>query len=312
MDVKALTYPTYETRGSLEDAVDKFLTWLTTEVATLESAPLLSAASTRRKRHCGVVLCGHSMGGLVTLDASLSIHSQASDHQPAWPHICGVLAYDTPYLGVHPNVFKHQLSTYHGYLDNVIKVGAMLAPVTGGMASMLASRRASPNVSHKSRWSTASWIGIGTAAAAAIGTAAVAAYTSSDPVQDTYRWVSEHVMFVRHLWDTEALTLRLHSCRVPYHCFYTQLRGTNPRTFIIVPDAHKPYARAFTPIIIPAANEVAAHIGMFSMRTNPAYSSMGLDSAALIGEWVPRLSSAPSISTPAWTDEVPMEEDSTH
>lgn len=237
--------------------------------------------STEHKR-CGVVLCGHSMGGLVSLDAALSLSMHTPSGSVPWPHILGVLAYDSPLLGVHPHVFKHQLATYHGYLDTAMKVGAILGPVTGGLASMMASQRKPRNAG----MSTASWIGIGTAAAATIGTAAVAAYTRSDPMSDAYHWLSEHVTFVKHLWDQDELTRRAHTTDIPYHCFYTRLPGTDARTFILLPPAGAPTASRFSPVELPARDEIGAHVGMFSMMTNPGYPKMGLDSANLVASWL--------------------------
>ena len=121
--VEAVIYPTYETRGSLGDAVDAFVAWLTTLVAERES--------TQGHRFC-VVLCGHSMGGMVCLDAARAIRAQG---RGAWPRVGGVIAYDTPFLGIHPHVFKHQLTTYQQYVDSAVRASSMWAPVTGGLAA---------------------------------------------------------------------------------------------------------------------------------------------------------------------------------
>ena len=85
-------YPTYATRGSLENAVDAMAAWLTERVVVRE-------AESTPKRRVGVVLCGHSMGGIVSLDAALAIRRHTPPGTAAWPHILGVLAYDTPFLG---------------------------------------------------------------------------------------------------------------------------------------------------------------------------------------------------------------------
>ena len=146
--VEAVIYPTYETRGSLGDAVDAFVAWLTTLVAERES--------TQGHRFC-VVLCGHSMGGMVCLDAARAIRSQG---RGAWPCVGGVVAYDTPFLGIHPHVFKHQLTTYQQYVDSAVRAGSMWAPVTGGLAAWWAAPPSSAT-----RLSTATWIGLGAAAA---------------------------------------------------------------------------------------------------------------------------------------------------
>lgn len=281
LDVHALIYPTYETRGSLREAVDALVGWLTIKVAEYES---------ELQRKYSVALCGHSMGGIVCLDSALAIRRSAPGGKMPWPSVCGVLAYDTPFLGLHPHVFKHQLSTYHGYLDSAMKVGSVLAPVTGGLATMWNARTTNTTSSHSfSRLSTASWIGIGTAAAAAIGAATTAAITRSDPFQDSYRWVSEHITFVKHLWDGEALSSRMSDCDVPFHCFYTTLAGEDARPFILPPPSKASYAKHFSPLELHARDEVTAHISMFSLTTNSSYLTMGLESASHLTEWIPHM-----------------------
>ena len=82
-------YLTYETRGSLEAAVDSLIAWLATEVTSYEQ---------KHGRTC-IVLCGHSMGGLVSMDAALQLRRSTAHGKEMWPRIIGVLAYDSPYLG---------------------------------------------------------------------------------------------------------------------------------------------------------------------------------------------------------------------
>jgi len=125
--VEAVIYPTYETRGSLSDAVDALVAWLAALVAEREST---------HGHRFRVVLCGHSMGGMVCLDAARAIRSQG---RGAWPCVGGVVAYDTPFLGIHPHVFKHQLTTYQQYVDTAVRAGSMWAPVTGGLAAWWAA-----------------------------------------------------------------------------------------------------------------------------------------------------------------------------
>lgn len=215
---------------------------------------------------------------------------------------------------VHPHVFKNQFSTYHGYANSALKLGAVLSPIGGGLAAQFASRSAQgPNgvPTTSSRLSNAAWIGVGTAAAAAIGTAvASAVINKTNPVDESYRWVTEHLAFVRNLWEVDAMSQRLEDCRthqIPFHCFYTRLRprpgslGPQPtgpldptqRTFILLPDEHQPYAVHFSPLDFPVRvlltqstiDEITAHTSMFQARVNTSYFSMGLDSAQLASEW---------------------------
>ena len=258
--VEAVIYPTYETRGSLSDAVDALVAWLAALVAEREST---------HGHRFRVVLCGHSMGGMVCLDAARAIRSQG---RGAWPCVGGVVAYDTPFLGIHPHVFKHQLTTYQQYVDTAVRAGSMWAPVTGGLAAWWAAPPSSAT-----RLSTATWIGLGAAAA-------TAAVHRSDAIQDACRWVGDHLVFVRHVWDRDALVSRMTGCDVPFHCFYTQLAEAQ-RTFILVPPPAAPYAPHFSPLASYAKDEVAAHTSMFALSTNPSYLAMGVASASLVSAW---------------------------
>lgn len=65
-----------------------------------------------------VILCGHSMGGLLAADASTSPNHAASKR------VIGLIGYDVPFLGMHPHVVisgiasllphKHKETAGHG------------------------------------------------------------------------------------------------------------------------------------------------------------------------------------------------------
>ena len=42
------------------------------------------------------------MGGLLIADAAMDIASNTQVGAEMWPHIIGLIAFDTPYLGLHP------------------------------------------------------------------------------------------------------------------------------------------------------------------------------------------------------------------
>lgn len=77
-------YPTYKTKRPLEVARDDFLNWM----ATLPPG--------------GVVLCGHSMGGLLTAEVAFAA-------PPG--RVIGLVSFDVPYLGVHPRVIFSGLAS---------------------------------------------------------------------------------------------------------------------------------------------------------------------------------------------------------
>ncbi|CAK3808376.1 Hypothetical predicted protein [Lecanosticta acicola] len=141
LNVVALQYPQYETRGDLRDAVASFKEWLQNNVIDLEVAR--GTASPNIDPGVHVILCGHSMGGIVAAETLLSIARDepvpssnaadvtnstagASSNRPRrseeeqettsttpepsrffFPYIQAVLAFDTPYLGISPGVLAH-------------------------------------------------------------------------------------------------------------------------------------------------------------------------------------------------------------
>lgn len=125
-DIHALIYPAFETRGELSQCVEQFGSWLTTKVAELE----MERAGKNEDGHkdiAKVVLIGHSMGGIVVADCARSVarnYTQAGEKGRMWPKIVGIMAYDTPYLGVHPWVFKNGATEAWGYVQQAQTVAA--------------------------------------------------------------------------------------------------------------------------------------------------------------------------------------------
>lgn len=347
LHVKSLVYPTYDTRGSLAAAVESFVEWLTEQTVTLESKPEMDPKTGDIVPNSGkgggmgsvkIVLAGHSMGGLVAVDAALAIAQSSAEqqartpndrqsHLKLWPRVVGVLAYDTPYYGVHPGVFKHGINKYAGYLQTAQSIGTFLAPMGVGLAARWNSERQSQAQSSSSTSSsngnstrdagrsnepaasaraTSNWrtalMATG-AVALASGAAASAAYFNKDKLNGAYGWVTDHLAFVSNLWDDNALRLRLDRLvdqpQILFHCYYTRLpassRAANPpsqqtqtqvardRTFIILPPRSARAAGSFTAMDnSSAADEVEAHISMFSAKHNPGYFELGLKTSGLI------------------------------
>ncbi|KAM0749837.1 hypothetical protein T439DRAFT_290110 [Meredithblackwellia eburnea MCA 4105] len=103
---KHVLYPPYQTRGELVQAVQLHKDWLTNLV------------NQHRKdfQNINVVLLGHSMGGLVIADTMLSILRTApSTSTQLAPNIIGLCAFDTPYWGLNPSVFKSTIEKAMGY-----------------------------------------------------------------------------------------------------------------------------------------------------------------------------------------------------
>ncbi|KAF8065017.1 hypothetical protein FPV67DRAFT_1501168 [Lyophyllum atratum] len=83
LNIQSSLYPTYKSVKPISFATKNFLEWLSTQ----PSGP--------------VILLGHSMGGLLAAEAA----THASNNPGTKPtRIIGMMAFDTPYLGMHPHV----------------------------------------------------------------------------------------------------------------------------------------------------------------------------------------------------------------
>ncbi|KAF8522814.1 hypothetical protein JB92DRAFT_2705907, partial [Gautieria morchelliformis] len=80
VELRSILYPTYKSKRPIAVATERFLQWL----GTLPAGP--------------VILCGHSMGGLLAAEAATSPINAASKR------VVALLAYDVPFLGMHPHV----------------------------------------------------------------------------------------------------------------------------------------------------------------------------------------------------------------
>lgn len=148
LDVQVLVYPKYETRGDLADCVARFRDWLQEKVIDIEVEK--GTPSPTVEPSVRVVLCGHSMGGIVAAETVIALtsdrvippagtsdpdstdgngsagatndgnHTAApaeNDQTPLnslmFPYIQGVLSFDTPYLGISPGVVAHGAETHY-------------------------------------------------------------------------------------------------------------------------------------------------------------------------------------------------------
>ena len=67
------------------------------------------------------------MGGLLIADATLAIaDSRLEKTAPLWPRIIACIAFDTPYYGLHPFVFKNQTSKAVTYAQGAHKLASSL------------------------------------------------------------------------------------------------------------------------------------------------------------------------------------------
>ncbi|KAJ7240306.1 hypothetical protein B0H12DRAFT_55523 [Mycena haematopus] len=298
------------------EAVVKFADWLTT--LTVEKEVACGGGAGKAK----IVLCGHSMGGLLAAD-TLREFMKGRETQAnfvLWPKIISVIAFDTPYLGLHPGIFKNSATKAVEYAQAARNVGTgLLGALAGGFAGASKTTTApAPSTAPASAWGK--WAGTASYAvggALLAGAAAGATYYKREDLGLGYSWATDHMKYVSHLWDVDALnrrvdflvnaeeqegvlfrkcekacSLRRASHLTPTRSFYTYLPptpllNTSERTFVVLPKKNTPAERHFVLARNGlAADEVEAHTGMFSGKTNDGYYDLGLQTAQVIREAV--------------------------
>ncbi|GAA5973312.1 hypothetical protein JCM11641_003067 [Rhodosporidiobolus odoratus] len=314
--VEPVVYPPYDTRGELRAAVASHVAWLTQLVAE-KTALYRERGGTGPVR---LVLLGHSMGGLVIADCLLSTLSSAS------LPILGLVAFDSPYVGLNPAVFKN---TFEKAVDFASKGQAALAalgagygffksatskgePASGSSAptSKSSSRAATPQsqstetalvpppASGSSATPGSGWFSLSYLAAAGVAgvtaSLASAAYYNRDALAQHWGWATSHLSFVGELWKTEELEKRLEGVvkaretGVGFHCFYTLLPPRPPT----IPK------RTF--LVVPAASHLSTHFTPTSNSNapdeirahtemfdrSPGMYALGQETARLIQGWV--------------------------
>jgi len=255
-----------------------------------------------------IVLCGHSMGGLLAADTLISFaKSRPDEDAPLWPSIIACIAYDTPYLGIHPFVFKNSASKAFKYANAASTVASDMFSIfkkKDAAPGSTASTTASPPLPITSAegvegagWSK--WLPAAYAVGGAIvaGAAAGTAYYKRQELGSGWSWATDHMKYVRNLWDGKSLKPRLErlgniekELAVSFRVLYTYLPSSPPsqifsRTFIVLPDDTNPQAGNFKPARNTiASDEIEAHTSMFEARSNDGYYELGLETMKIIRE----------------------------
>ncbi|CAE6447622.1 unnamed protein product [Rhizoctonia solani] len=297
--VECLVFPSYETKGELQEAVERFVDWLTTLTVQKEVAHHLKGGSGKAK----IILCGHSMGGLIAAEALLSIaRSRPDKDAPLWPWIVGIIAFDTPYYGLHPSVFSNSASKAADYVSAAQQAFSAFnsfrptspKPTSQPVRAIMGPATVAQHSKSASPWTT--W-------APAVGGAIIAAGTAywkrnevvqyGAQVAGVGTWLRDHMQYIGNLWDEQASRRRVDAIMelveeggVIFHNYYTVIppsrKYPGERTFIILPPKTSLAAqkKVFTPAHNAlAADEIAAHMGMFEAQTNDGYYSLGLRAA---------------------------------
>ncbi|KAL4778048.1 hypothetical protein BJX76DRAFT_363099 [Aspergillus varians] len=255
VSVAILVYPKYETRGNLQETVSVFREWLQNQVIDLEVSNRTASPTVDPSVH--VFLVGHSMGGIVAAETLLLLASEQpiparASPQPSqyqsdggpddtatadsknigesgsfmFPHIQGVFAFDTPYLGIAPGVVSYGAEGHYKNITTTYNTFSEVAGLFGYGASNTASNKQTPKAPNDAKKSlpptsdgdaaaTPSWqrwgryaMFAGAAGAVAAGGAA-AMYSQRQRLTDSWGWVSSHLAFVGCLARPAELHQRL-------------------------------------------------------------------------------------------------------
>ncbi|KAM0260276.1 hypothetical protein ACHAQJ_002840 [Trichoderma viride] len=324
--IKVLVYPKFETRGDLGETVSRFRTWLENKIIDYEVAK--GTASPTVEPSIRTILIGHSMGGIVAAETVMGLASEKpiytedgidkSGGRPSFnslmfPRIQGVLAFDTPYLGISPSVVAYGAEGHYQTAQSALtQLGSVWKMVGGGGGDAAASAASALTTTTPAKSDSGGWgwgkIAMYGAAASAVAAGSAAAWMNRDHISVGWSWVSSHLEFVGCLARPEALKQRVSymaklssELNVGFANLYTRLGkgaesktvsmvGTvlgKDRTFCVVP-SKQPAGQWIEAINDTAQDETTAHITMFEPKNNPAYGKLLQDSKNLIALWVQR------------------------
>ena len=242
-----------------------------------------------------------------------------------FPKILGLLAFDTPYLGISPGVVKHnaedqfqQGKAWYDSASTMFAAGSTISNVfgIGGKGKeQAAAAQIAQNQAKKTGWGrTALMAGAGITALA--GTAG-AAYMGRDQIANSFNWVGGHLEFVgclardaelkKRFVDMTELTRASHTEQstesevkprretLGFKVFYTVLAPVlggdtgvaGGRTFCKIPQEPAEWQPYWERAINDKAkNEIEAHTGMFEAKENPRYDAMVERSAGVLSDWI--------------------------
>lgn len=242
--VLAITYPKFETRGDLHECVARFKEWLQNKVIDLEVANCTPSPTV--DPCVRTILIGHSMGGIVAAETLLSIVNEQPIHSPSvsssdaslpdpsllmFPYIQGILAFDTPYLGIAPGVVAHGAeghwntanAAYAAYSNVASAFGWGAKPGATAEESAARASRMLPAPETASKavndvnadaaaaplWQRYGRVALFAGAAGAVAAGGAAAYMKRDTLSEGWSWVGSHLEFVGALARGEEMKRRV-------------------------------------------------------------------------------------------------------
>lgn len=190
--VESVVYPKYETKGELSQATDAFVEWLKERVIDCRKAHFENPWPPR-DRNVGVVLVAHSMGGFVAADALFSVFNEraanASEEDPIFPLIQGILTFDTPYNGLARSMFVYGSFSNYSKVNSVFNAMTALSAAAGPATwSRLGARQAASSVvptgaaGRNPAWTAWQLVAVRTGTVGAIAAGGVAAYTHREAI----------------------------------------------------------------------------------------------------------------------------------
>ncbi|KAI0386076.1 hypothetical protein F5Y04DRAFT_115523 [Hypomontagnella monticulosa] len=335
VSVRAITYPRYETRGDLHECVARFRDWLMNQVIDLEVANGTPSPTIDPSVH--TILIGHSMGGIVAAETAIGLASElpitqddgdstrveigeppsaAATNSLMFPYIQGVLAFDTPYLGISPGVVAHGAEGHYNSATAAMTQLSGLSNIFWGNynqasgnntkkpVAALPAPEAPAQEKKKGGWGWGQ-IAVVAGAAGAIAAGGAAAYMNREQIGTGWTWVSSHLEFVGCLARGAELRTRVQrmvqldrELGVGFANLYTRLGraatakqvsmvGTvmgNERTFCNLPARGKA-GLWMEAINDKAKDETGAHMAMFEPKENPGYHKLSEDAKNLIVKW---------------------------
>ncbi|KAI1908071.1 hypothetical protein LOZ61_005746 [Ophidiomyces ophidiicola] len=241
IDVVTVTYPKFETRGDLRGCVSRLREWLQNTVIDIEVSNQAPSPTVDPSVH--VILIGHSMGGIVAAEVvcllasenligSSNISASVEQNNFMFPHVQGVMAFDTPFLGIAPGTVSYTAENHYNTASTAYGAITDVASVFGwgskkdsrssaGAASQAAAKTptpaplptpASPGGDAAAtppwqRWGRYAMFAGAAGAMAAGGAAAL--YSQRDRFSAGWAWATSHLEFVGCLAQPEDLRKRV-------------------------------------------------------------------------------------------------------
>lgn len=272
------------------------------------------------------------MGGIVAADTVLALTSDPaidSSHDAStpvnpefnsfiFPYIQGVLAFDTPYLGISPGVVAHGAEGHYNTASSALtQLSGLTGALWGGkvateeeakgtkkpVAALPAPPAADTPVPAWQKWGK---IAMYAGAGAAVAAGGAAAYLKRDQITEGWTWVGSHLEFVGCLMKGEELKKRVagmvtlnKELHVGFGNLYTRLGKKalskndgsmvgsvigNQRTFCNLPkkESRPLWHEAINDL---APDEIQAHMTMFYPKDNPGYYALSDMAKQLIIDW---------------------------